>query len=336
MRKWRQGVRVMGVRRRRKLVVVMVASLVSLPACLGIVSPAWANEPTGDFAVFKQCPRFTPGVELCLYSQLLSGELAIGKQVLPVLSPVTLQGGIAFNEATFAESFVGALNGETISRTPQSIPGGLTGLIDCEEIGGKGSLERARRRTCRAVLQNDWLTAVSATIELARPANEIVINTANAENAVGTALSLPLRIHLENPLLGRECYIGSSASPIAANLTSGTTSPPEPNKPISGKIGVISAKDEFNFIELTENTLVDNAFSVPSATGCGGYLSFIIDPLIDSKLGLPSPAGNNTDIQNNTTDEATTVGVIASEQPTPPSEERGHGHGRGPGRWRRY
>jgi hypothetical protein len=336
MRKWRQGVLVRGVR-RRKLVVMMGAAFVPLLACLGIVSPALANEPTGDYAVFAQCPRFTPGVELCLYSQMLSGELVLGKQTVPVVTPVTLQGGIAFNETTFAETFVGALDGETISRTPQNVTGGLASLIDCEEIGGRGFLERARRRTCRAVLQNAWLTAVSATIELARPANEIVINTSNAENAEGTALSLPLRIHLENPLLGRECYIGSSTSPIVANLTSGRTSPPEPNKPISGKIGKISAKDEFNFIELTENTLVDNAFSVPSVTGCGGYLSFIIDPLIDSKLGLPSAAGNNTVIQNNITDEATTVGVIASEQPSPPSEERGHGHGgKGPGRWHHY
>src|SRR5580698_8594545 len=142
MRKWRQGVLVSGVR-RRKLLVVLAASSVSLLAGLGTVSPAWANEPAGDFAVFKQCPRFAPGVELCLYSQMLSGELVIGKQTVPVVNPVTLQGGIAFNETTFAETFVGALDGETISRTPQSVPGGLASLLDCEEIGGRGFLERA-------------------------------------------------------------------------------------------------------------------------------------------------------------------------------------------------
>jgi hypothetical protein len=335
MRKWRQGVRLRGVR-RRKLIVAMAASFVPLLAGLEMVSPALANEPTGDFADFKQCPRFTTGVNLCLYSQMLSGELVIGNHALPVVSPVTLQGGIELNETTFAETFVGALNGETISRTPQNIPGGLPSLIDCEEIAGSGFRERVRRRACRALLQSAWSTAVGATIELARPANEIVINTSNQESREGTALSLPLRIHLENPLLGGECYIGSYAAPVTVNLTSGTTSPPEPNKPISGETGRLSVKDEFNFVELTENTLVDNAFSVPSVTGCGGHLSSIIGPLVDSRLGLPSPAGNNTIVQNSTTDEATTVGVIASEQPSPPSEERGHGHGRDPGHWHHH
>lgn len=35
-----------------------------------------AKEPTGDFAVFKQCPRFTKGVNLCLFSQT-SGEVTL-------------------------------------------------------------------------------------------------------------------------------------------------------------------------------------------------------------------------------------------------------------------
>jgi hypothetical protein len=34
-------------------------------------------------------------------------------------------------------------------------------------------------------------------------------------------------------------------------------------------------------------------------TGCGGVFSFLIDPLIDSKIGLPSADGHNTAIQNN-------------------------------------
>ncbi len=151
--------------------------------------------------------------------------------------------------------------------------------------------------------------------------------SANATRSAeeGTALSLPVKVHLENPLLGRECYIGSNADPIVLSLTTGTTNPPPPNKPISGSMGLISEKDEFAFAEIAEHTQVGNSFSAPAATGCGGPLSFLIDPLINSKIGLPSPAGYNTIIHNGYAQEGTTVGIIASEQESPPSEKEGHG-----------
>lgn len=40
---------------------------------------------------------------------------------------------------TDVETFVGALNGETLSKTPQKVPGGLLGLVNCTEIKGEGS-----------------------------------------------------------------------------------------------------------------------------------------------------------------------------------------------------
>jgi len=51
---------------------------------------------------------------------------------------------------------------------------------------------------------------------------------------------------------------------------------------------------------------VDNLFAVPGAKGCGGKaFEAVIDPIINAKLGLPSPAGNNTAILNNTIKQAT-------------------------------
>jgi hypothetical protein len=272
-----------------------------------------ALEPTGDFAVFKQCPRFTTGVKLCLYAQTTSGEVTLNKQTVPIEKTITLQGGITINEETFAETFVGALNGETLSKTAQKVPGGLLGLVECNKITGEGWAEKGARFACELVFENG-LTGVNAVTELAKPANQIGISTSNLENAEGTALSLPVKVHLENPFLGSECYVGSSSQPITLNLTTGTTSPPEPNKPIKGKVGLISAKDEFEFLEVSGNKLVDNAFSAPEASGCGGIFSFLVDPLIDGKLGLPSAAGKNTIIQNNLIREATTTGVIKSEK----------------------
>jgi len=288
----------------------------ALAACvtaMAVASPAFAKEPTGKYSIFKQCPRFTTGVNLCLYSQTTSGEVKLNKQTVPITKTITLQGGIALNEETFEESFVGALNGETLVKTGENVPGGLSGLVNCTEITGSGILEFLAREACKLVFENKT-TGVEAVTELAKPASEIQINTFNLESAEGTALTLPIKVKLENTLLGSECYIGSSSKPIYLTLTTGTTKPAEPNKPIKGKIGKISAEDEFNFIELKENTLVSNEFSAPEATGCGGAFSALIDPLVNSKIGLPSPDGYNTAIQNNTIREATTEGVIESEK----------------------
>jgi hypothetical protein len=302
-------------------------ALMASSAGLVIASPALAKQPTGDFAVFKQCPRFTTGVELCLYSQIVSGETTLNKLTVPIVNATTLQFGIVFHPETETESVVEAHNGETLSPTPQPVPGGLSSLIDCNEIKDKGLRGRIQRQTCRTMFDHPWSTTVNETTELARPASEIYVNKNNELALEGTALALPVRVHLENPLLGKGCYIGSSTNPIVFNLTVGTTSPPSPNEPITGKFGEISVKDGFNFIEITEHTQVDNGFSAPAATGCGGPFSSIIDSLIDSKIGLPSPAGYNTIIHIGTADQATTVGVIASEQEEPGKERHEHRRG---------
>ena len=132
----------------------------------------------------------------------------------------------------------------------------------------------------------------------------------------GTALILPVRVHLKNPLLGEGCYIGSEKSPIQLHLTDGTTAPPPPNKPIKGKLGnpKTEFEKEYESQNITENSLVDNSFSVPAAEGCGGFFSFLIGPIVNSKIGLPSPAGKNTAILSGTLNTAETEAVLASEK----------------------
>jgi len=284
---------------------------------MALASSALAVEPTGDFARFKQCPRFTEGVQLCFFSQVTGGEVKLNKQTVPINEDgkhaITLQGGIKINEETEQETFVGALNEETLSKTPQKVPGGLTGLVNCTEIKGTGWFEVHAREACEAVFENS-LTGVTATTELAKPASEITISKRNLLLEEGTALGLPVKVRLENPLLGSECYIGSSSSPLQLNLTTGATHPNPPNTSIHGKTGEIFFKDEFEFVEIPKNVLVNNEFSAPGASGCGGIFAFILDPIIDEKIGLPSSDGHNTAIQKADVDEATTAGVINSEK----------------------
>jgi hypothetical protein len=303
-------VRFMSVRRR-------VLCAVSVFVLAGVLSPvaSWASGPTGIFAIFDQCPRFTTGVELCLASQITGGEVTLNKLTVPITNPITFQGGIVFVEGSFTnERFVGALDGETFGVAPQSIPGGLSSLIDCREIKGRDFFARIQRKVCKKVFEDRRVPGEAyETVELARPASEIGINTENDFAQQGTTLSLPVKIHLENPLLGKECYIGSSADPIMMEMTSGTTNPSPPNKPISGTFGEFREEDEYLFLERRERSLVNNTFSAPAATGCGGPLSSIIDNLINTKIGLPSPSGYNTVIHIGTAHAALAYIVISTE-----------------------
>jgi hypothetical protein len=288
------------------------ALLCALAAVLVAAPSAVAKEPTGDFAIFKQCPRFTEGVGLCIDSQVTGGEVTLDKQTVPIEHTITLQGGIHRNPETEVETFYGALNGETLSKTPETVPGGLAGLVKCDEIEGGGIVEDAARVACETAFENG-LTGVNAITELAKPASDIGISKHDLIVEEGPALTLPIKVRLENPLLGSDCYIGSGTDPIVLELTTGTTHPEPPNKAIRGEIGEIRAKDEFEFIEIPENILVNNEFSAPAATGCGGALASVIDPIVNSQIGLPSADGHNTAIQRGNIYEATSVGVVNSE-----------------------
>jgi hypothetical protein len=296
---------------RKRTLITMMALMVPL-AALGVASPALAT-PKGPFAVFAQCPTEL-GVELCTYAQTTSGEFAIGSTKVPINQTITLQGGAIKGGLEGSSYFLlPAKNGESLSKTELNVPGGLLDLINCEEIKGEGFFEKLERGTCKGIFENKT-TGVTATTELvANESNPAILNNTALLQEKGAALTLPVRVHLSNPLLGSSCYVGSESSPIELQLTTGKTSPPGPNKPISGKIGTFSEEAELILV-LSNNSLVENAFSVPTAEGCGGFFSFLIDPLVNAKLGLPSKAGHNTAILNGTQRIATAEAVVESEK----------------------
>jgi hypothetical protein len=291
----------------RYALVVVAALMVPL----AVASPASAA-PKGEFAVFYDCPLSNAEVQGCIVGKTESGEFVIGtkKTKVPIEKPITLQGG--FEEEVSAEfrmPFVEAADGNTLSKTPQNVPGGLIGMVNCKEISNP-----SLRKLCETI-EKSKLNAVAATTELALPTppatlSSIFLSEASLENpilyeAFGIpALGLPVKVKLENSLIGNECYIGSSTEPIVLKLTTGTTKPPAPNAPITGKVGELTSRAEGGILVIKNNSLVDNLFAVPAAKGCGGKaFESVIDPLIDAKLGLPSPSGNNTAILNGTLEQ---------------------------------
>lgn len=144
---------------------------------------------------------------------------------------------------------------------------------------------------------NNGFTGVTATTEIAGPVSGVNLNLLNTALGSGIALELPVKVKLSNPFLGNSCYVGSNSKPLRVKLTSGTTSPPPPNTPITGSPGVVEGIEGGNIVVDRENKLVDNSFSAPGANGCGGILfSWAVDPFVNSIVGVPSAAGNNTAI----------------------------------------
>lgn len=279
---------------RKYLRAALVAAGLST-AMLAASSSAMAAGPTGDYAKFKYCPYASSTPLICLYSTTTSGSFKIGNATVPISSstPLTLQGGVGlYDPATGTNPWYNAVGADSLVKVPLKVPGGLIGLVD---TGGFSGLLIS--------LFNAAVASVNDVYATAEQAGPISFSLGNALSGTGTALKLPIRVHLTNPFLGNDCYIGSTSNPIRLNLTTGTTSPPAPNTPISGSTGTPSVSPDGNIAAYNGIKLVDNAFSAPSASNCGYLLldKLLITAAVNLKEGLPSAAGKNSAILGGTT-----------------------------------
>jgi hypothetical protein len=250
--------------RGRALVLVATAGALAVTFGGVAAAPASANLQH-EFELFSDCPLNNPAVTNCVYSTTTGGEFHLGSKTVPIEGKtIVLQGGLQQGKT----ELIGAADGNTLSHTPLKLPGGLIGI----ELLGP-------------------LTEVNAVAELAGP---VQVSVTNALSRTGTAVALPVQVKLENPLLSGGCLIGSSSSPVSLQLTTGTTSPPPPNSPISGTPGKPEPIAAGKIAITRGTTLVDNSFSAPGVHGCGGFLlELLVDPATDLIAGLPSGAGHN-------------------------------------------
>jgi len=262
--------RIFGRRRGRSL-----AAAATLAVAIGAAAApqAFAKAVVNhEFDRFADCPITVKKLVNCVSATVTGGEFHVGSKAVIINKPITLQGGQLNNQ----EALVPAADGNTLSHTPLKVPGGLIGI---EGIGGE----------------------VTATTELVGPA---LINTNHLFTREGTAVTLPIRVKLDNAALGPECFIGSEVEPITLRLTTGTTSPPAPNKPITGSPGTIHVEGGGTFANVEGISLVDNSFGAPGTNGCGGALAFLLNPLVAVAAGLPSTSGHNTAILNQSVSQA--------------------------------
>jgi len=282
------------LRNRIGQTLLVTALCMTSLAAVGVSSAA--ATPKGEYAVFSKCPTSTPKVRGCLVARTESGEVKLGNTTVPIVNTQTLQAGL-INLNEYEQEVVGA----TLTKTPQKVPGGLLGLVKCNEITGNGLIEKGLRKLCESVFENK-VTGVNATTELA---GKVGLNSIALALEEGVALSLPVKVKLENPLLGNECYIGSSAEPIQLELTTGTSGA------LKGKKGNTFTRAEGGILVISNTSLVDSMFTAPKATGCGAF--GLLDGLINKKLGLPASTGNVA-VLNGTEEEASAELVKESEE----------------------
>lgn len=248
----------MKIRSLSRLVPVAAATAALSLFGSGLATAQAATGSTGTptsapltFDGWGTCPVGDPDVATCATVLVRSGTAKIGSLSVPLSDgALKIAGGVKYvfgDDGSFSQVFVpapGTRNG--VVSNPISVPGGVFGF--------EGPL---------------GLSSVTVTLEpIATPTIDLF--TFN--------LKLPVRMKLSNALLGNNCYIGTSATPIRLNLET-------PNQN-GNDAEVIGNHPGAVFRAIPHN---DRTFAVPGATGCGalGSLNWAVN------LRAGTPSGSN-------------------------------------------
>lgn len=249
-------------------------------AAIALAAPlAQAATPAPGYEQFRGCPSPSedPTLEGCVHSIVTGGHFKMGNKDVPIENPIPLTGGVHEGLEGFTFNSEGGLK-----PVKQKVPGGVIGLTGLT-----------------------WLLEILGSEALILYA---VTELAGTPQLGLTEIVMPVKVHLINSVLGNKCYVGSNSAPIVLHMITGTTNPPPPATPITGKLPSSSFNPATNVLTLKGGKYVDNTFAAPGANGCTltlfGFIPVSINSLVNSQSGLPSPAGNNETIQEITTEIA--------------------------------
>jgi hypothetical protein len=240
--------------------------------------PAASAVPAPEFEQFLKCPWENVEITDCVYWTFDDGSYSLGETNVPVVNPIVLQGGYTGEAAE--DKFHGAINGNTLSKTPQPVPGGLGG-------GPAPTSWPPELQAWFNEMVETGFTGVNATIELAEPATAIELNYENLIFEEGTALGLPVKIKLDNAILGNNCYIGNNEEPVELALSTGTSGA------VTGTPGEFALNPKATIFNFNGIEVVDGTYALPEAEGCGGVAAEFVDPLVNAIFGLPSGSEEN-------------------------------------------
>jgi len=293
-------------RMRAGLLVAFGALALLVPA-----GSASAVKLKGHWAPVNRCPVDNPAVvgadgvneiAICVASSSPNGSIKLGKMETTATGATDMQ----FALVTSGDGTFTAISpeGGAILSEPTKVKGGLLN-ISC----GEGPDPLAIRAICRTLIEDSPLNKVTATVESAGPISDFDLLAGLSEGL--PILTLPVKIKLNNPLLGNNCYIGSNENPIVlqpanTDLTNvqvlfGSFDPLTGEEADDGEMGLIG---------LSGAIQGDSDFEVPKAKGCG--LLNIFDGAINQRVGLPAAAGVSELVLNDAS-----TSMIGINDPTP-------------------
>jgi hypothetical protein len=271
-------------------------------------SPETPPTLSGDWAGLNRCPVDNPtmlaadgltNIAFCLTVASPNGSLTIGGLTLPTKAS-DLQAGVVLNETDGSATLVSPADGAAENESIE-VPNGLQALI-CPSHGRLSwRVCRPPRHDGRDYEHSSQLTNLTVSmVPAGEPSNFSLFAGLSLNQPL---LSLPVKLHLQNRLLGNRCYIGSDAEPIVIQPEN-ITEPAVHFEAFDGN-GTPDPNGLMTLIQLVD-TQGSSSFAVPAATGCG--FMGIFDEAIDNHMGLPSAAGKNSLVFN----EAKTVLVAIS------------------------
>ncbi|MER8036319.1 hypothetical protein ACWEP8_30220 [Streptomyces hydrogenans] len=237
----------------------------------------------------------------CVVSYSFSGSIKLGNTTVPT-GKTNLQIGVVQN-ADGTNTVVAPAGGALIADSA-TVPGGLMGLMCPSDIPFITDI-------CRQ-LSDAKLNKITATMES--------VGTPSAFDQIAGVLTdqpivtIPVRIRLQNPFLGDNCYIGTKANPILLR-------PRNLDAPSFGVVrfngdGSANEEGDLSRLDLLGSTQYDDTFAVPGASGCGLGWFGLIDGAVNLKTGLPAASGKNKLTLNDTQTHLTGLyapGVLAPD-----------------------
>jgi hypothetical protein len=291
----------------RGTVIAFAAVTAAMLSMLISVGSASAVTLKGQWAQFNRCPVEDPtmlsasvgenggNLAVCSVVDSPNGSITIGNLSAKTgrsNTQVGLYGPNPFESIS--------PKGGAIVAAPLRVPGGLVGLVCPKGSDFKGDI------CTSAASRAPGLNVVTSTLESAGvPYN---LNLAAALEPGKPIVTIPVKLHLQNPFLGPNCYIGSNASPIL--LQPATVVLPALNVVLFDADGTLDENGVMFETEFTGSSQADDTFAAGTATGCGagGRLNFAIN----RNVGLPSPAGKNSIALNEVTSD-----LVGLNAPTP-------------------
>lgn len=262
--------------------------VMALAAIAMLVSASAASAVKTDlYDVFTACPTGAPEmndpgslIAVCAAGNATDGQLTIGDQTIP-LSHLEVQfgtTGITANEPDCPqlEACLGRVPGTTtVAATPSKLV--LESSAKRNRHHRKGNVSGKGRKVKLTLEGAGDIRAVSPAFIFGAPI---------------PLFTLPVKLHVEAPGLGGDCYIGSEEEPIF--LSPFVTGPPTQTNFQPDPNGFHT-----EFISLGGMPTVDSALTIPEADGCGEGKGLHkgsdkqADELVNAMFDLPSPAGEN-------------------------------------------